>query len=207
MKQKCKVVALPTKDKQNGIVINTHGIKYENDLVHLYLVSDEQIKEGDYMILKEDHSHGRLRVCHWIGDNRLYIDAKEDIGWGFVYRNEVCKVIATTDEQLNLPIVPERLIKEYCDKGGIDEVMVEIKVDYHAICEISTSDCRLYNNGRTDCEDCVKAKKVIEVSPVKESWTIEDVERLCRKAFQSGFYAEEGYGCRFCENEFIKNNL
>ncbi len=74
-----------------------------NDLIsykNIYITSDEEIKEGDYMLLKYEHSHGRIRKCHYIYEEQLMIDAKEDIGFGFCKRNEVYKIILTTDQDL-----------------------------------------------------------------------------------------------------------
>lgn len=53
-----------------------------------YLPVEGEIKEGDKFLLNNKHPAGELRTCYWIEDDRLYIDKKEDRGWGFAYRNE-----------------------------------------------------------------------------------------------------------------------
>lgn len=105
---------------------------------HLYLVSEEEIKEGDWMMMKDDHPKGRLRKCWEIypafaeyGDDReqLMIDDPKDPkrGFGFLRRSETYKVIATTDKSLSLPLIPNSFIEEWVAKQGkIDRVKIKL---------------------------------------------------------------------------------
>lgn len=191
MKKKCKVVALPTNEKTK-IVYNGEAhaffqstsaqLNKKDDFIHLYIVSDDNIKEGDIMILKKSHSCGRLRKCHWAKEGRFYIDPKESKGWGFCYQHEVYKVVATTDPSLNLPLIYDGFVKDYCDANGIEEVYCEFLEEY------------------------------FDISIIKQSYTREEVERLCRKAFISGWNAAIKTYDEYCiyqdlEDEFINNNL
>lgn len=102
---------LPT-DKPSRLSINYQTnllqLGLENRMFHdninIYITSDEEIKEGDWCLLKSEHSHGRLRKCHYIYNNgkyeQLMIDPKADIGFGFCKRQEVYKIIITTDQDL-----------------------------------------------------------------------------------------------------------
>lgn len=61
------------------------------------IVSDEDIKENNFMFIKNKHPKGQIRKCYYIVDNtQLMIDAKEARGFGFCKREEVLKIIAST---------------------------------------------------------------------------------------------------------------
>ena len=103
-----------------------------NDLIsykNIYITSDEEIKEGDYMLLKYEHSHGRIRKCHYIYEEQLMIDAKEDIGFGFCKRNEVYKIILTTDQDLikdGIQAISTEFLEWFVKNPSCEEVDVDI---------------------------------------------------------------------------------
>lgn len=119
--EKCKVVMLPTENASNivkRIVPDESIIYYKNSVdntetfhnpQHLYILSDEEIKEGDYVI-------------------DIYIDVllgkmeKSDFP---TFNKDLKKVISSTDKSLNLPELSVEFIKKYCKLSGIDEVLVE----------------------------------------------------------------------------------
>lgn len=74
---------------------------------HLYILSDEKIKAGDWVydtIIKQIFSVSTI--------NQNFIECK--------------KIISSTDKSLGLPETPETFIKKYCEIGGIDdEVLVK----------------------------------------------------------------------------------
>lgn len=88
------------------------------------VVSDEEIKEGDFMYLKEYHPQGQIRKCHYITDEQLMIDAYEDIGWGFCRRNEVYKIIAGIESlpKLDLSLIAERIGWVDVEKLAIESI-------------------------------------------------------------------------------------
>ncbi len=155
MKKKCKVVMLPTGAITNikirqGKLQCYYGDETEfiytgklpdNIFQHLYLISDDEIKEGDWFIDK---------------DNCLLHNPYNDLKNNEL--NDSYKVIASTDPGLfkttdykefdlvdgdkgsmtarkQLPQIPESFIKEYV-KNPVDEVMVEYdeipEYDYNA---------------------------------------------------------------------------
>lgn len=134
MKKKINIVMLPTEDTKSKVWRNnsTDNLFYfeKTPMVvirntytpqHLYFLSDEEIKVGDYVI--------------------------DDTGlFGPVEREDVLinpkKIIATTDESLFtladcpvrganssvkyvLPRPANEFLKKYCESGGIDECLVE----------------------------------------------------------------------------------
>jgi len=155
MKKKRKLVLLPTTNAENSI------IKYRNDSLlhqkslltqsylkefgkksfHLYLISDDEIKERDWYI--EDLGLPDSTLLHQM-DKASYegwnsTDSKKDN-----LKRRCAKVIASTDSELKLfqdlygiphylPQFSENFLKAYCKAGGkITEVMVE----YSRFCSV-----------------------------------------------------------------------
>lgn len=139
MKQ-CKVIMLPTNNqykltpeqKSESITILESGLGfgYQNGRhQHLYLVSNDEIKEGDWFIDTE---------------TKLLHQALKSTDLTFLNHHTkkhlYLKVIATTDSLLinddgsgmgiKLPQIPQSFIQAYVrEQGKIDEVMVEIEDD------------------------------------------------------------------------------
>ncbi len=122
MKKLCNVVMLPT-EKATKLLRNTyrftkeHGnpLSYGNidnatnrgyEYQHLYITSDGVINEGDWCTNKN------------LSEPYQYI--------GRIPDKNSRRIIASTDESLNLPGMPESFINRYAEEnGGIDEILVE----------------------------------------------------------------------------------
>ena len=159
MKKKCKVVMLPTDEKANVYLRRDGELRFQDwnkkDTInfpeikqgqHLYILSDDEIKYGDWIMFKSDYKgQEEIGKALMIG-NELCIqiqNTKKSGSLTFPYprnfTNDVKKIIATTDQSLkldcyqlpdfttqcSLPKPSNEFIKEFCKKGGIDEVMVE----------------------------------------------------------------------------------
>ena len=98
--KKAKVVILPTNQQTKYLMVYSDVEKTKGKLIlnglkndeykeyqHLYIISDDEIKEDDYYILFTDKALTVLR-CTGDGD---YFNCK--------------KIIATTDESLHIPFV------------------------------------------------------------------------------------------------------
>lgn len=189
---KCKVVMLPT-EKASPLVLNSDGfLEYDWVLAtyggvtqqFLYILSDEEITEKFEGFCIDDKGF----IRHGMSD--LYTLSLSK------------KIIASTDESLGLPRPSDSFIKKYCEKGGIDEVMVE----YELITENICAHCNgiLYQewsryNGRyfhkeTSSSGCIDKREIaipiqnnklkvtpdntIPIKPLKISYTSEEVEKL-----------------------------
>ena len=123
---------------------------------HLYITTDEEIKEGDWFINTGSGGHPTPKVYQANSENSKAF--KE-----FGPYPEIRKIIATTDPKLtveryisgidaygedssvitrkvpfNIPQIPQLFIEAYCKAGGIDEVLVEMKFSH------STLDCHVF---------------------------------------------------------------
>ena len=149
MKQLVKVHMLPTEDKTDILSV-TMGklteLRYIPLLIkeelspedykiksyqHLYFISDEKPKEGDWCILLDNH---------YINGGVGKYNEKKAIDYGLHNTKFFRKIVATTDKSLTLfnnihdatiylPQIPQSFIEEYVKAGSIDEVLLECEAD------------------------------------------------------------------------------
>jgi hypothetical protein len=201
MKKKCKVVMLATDSKSTLFIGKTSGQLHELAIPdkdestinqHLYILSDDEIKE-----------------CDWISDGRSvwHIPVTLD---GYI---NLYKIIATTDSSLSpylgndmhageeltikLPSIPQSFIDKYVseyNKGNkIKEVMVEYINNYDDVEILSDFE-----------EPKLNPDNTINISTIKDSWTREEVIALIKK------YGKDIHKYEISEesfNEWIETNL
>lgn len=194
--KKSKIVMLPTEkasqiQRKNNLICSTGltqqdiyripkegtlnyysaPIKYEDNQYwksqHLYFLSDEEIKAGDWAINIENKS----------------VNYPFQFDFEFIengYKNFIKKIIASTDPLLNLPRPSDSFIKKYCELGGIENVMVEYTGEYY------------YSNEIFPLTVKVAPDNTITIKAVKDSWNREEVIELMRKAWNA---SSEESGC------------
>ena len=201
--QECEVVILSTKDNHSQLEIDNLSInKLSFELKqytcknpqHLYIVSNEKIKEGDYFLtdirnhISENNSNPiwKLKQC-----------SKIDNGWifninnfGLGYNPNWCKkIIATTDSSLLItpyewkaedvnkirtkyPQPPEsfiaKFIKSYNEGNPITKVLVEYIIGQG------------FENGKTQSiKEYLKVGKSNEITIIKSKiWTKEEKDEI-----------------------------
>jgi len=124
MKKRAKVHLLPTEPSSAETCIGVRGniMAYHlaihhlalSKFYHLYITTDDEIKEGDWFIDLRDNNLYSEDL--YVAKTKSEIELANRIGK---------KIIATTDPELNLPQPSKEFIEEYCRAGGIDEVDVE----------------------------------------------------------------------------------
>lgn len=161
----CRPVMLPAKDKnapivlynskENNLALRVSGtISLSGDgwnYQHLYLVSDREIKKGDYISDPSEYYSVYKSASNYKGTKLL-------------------KVEATTDKSLNLPLIPQSFIQEWVDKQGKVE-SVKIKVYQHL---------RLKDNVNKKAMpiDVYDKDNEVIILPIKESWSREEVKQI-----------------------------
>lgn len=166
MLKKCKVVMLSTNEKaecRTGYykdVINLNNSKYDKSLElfrstdginipnpqHLYFLSDEEIKEGDWCILNLGENSRPVKIKSLNSGHPVFT---VDIGEGYAKLENLKKIIATTDSSLrigklevggkieHLPQISQSFIgifvEEYNKDNVITEVMIEYKEPYNKL--------------------------------------------------------------------------
>lgn len=223
--RRAKVVMLPTEDKTHIFILNkqTH-IGFDRDMTlhkdhgtnqHLYITTDDEIKEGDYVYFPI--SEEILKIGN--GPYEASIETLE---------NETCyKVIATTNPNLQigktkkspddikykhlpiyLPSLSQLFIEKYCKLGGISEVDIEYIVN-ESNCVEKNGVCADYLEH--ECKDkgyrCANLKinshNEIAIHSIKDSYTRAEVESLIYK-----YIDDNNQGAVFdTDDEWIKENL
>ena len=121
----------------------------DTDPQHLYFTTDEEIKEGDWMM----NLNGDTIYQHF-GN-----------GGDFEQWN---KIIATTDPKLELPQPSQAFIKAYCEQGGIDEVDVEyVEMITCKLCNKSEEEC----SDNFTCEGNMIGEDILKVDPIHNTIT------------------------------------
>ena len=217
--KRAKVVMLPTNEKAHfACGLQPNGVlKYCNNInalgigkpQHLYIISDDEIKEGDWMYLQEGESpltkQGEIAQCKSKG--------KDGLTWK--------KIIATTDSSLKIekkgfsgllnkevmligdslpqpsPSFIEKYIESYNNGNPIVDVMVETVIGQG------------YYKGETiPIQEHLKIDKnnTITIKKVKDSYTEDELKKLLRAASRKRYTFEEAI--RIGElDKWIQDNL
>lgn len=199
-----KVVMLPTKDYKAPIFIGDRdnfliSTKWREEtkqwffrylFQHLYIVSDEEIKEGDWCF-----DHFTQTVIQFDGKYNDYI------------QDYFHKIIATTDlllisnefssaAPIYLPQPPQSFIDKYILEYNKGNVITDVMVEYESI-------GRMKSGGiETHITELLKINpdNTINIQQIKDSYTREEME-LAFNAGRSYGYVEcaKGYGVDFPE--------
>lgn len=191
--KKAKVIMLPTEDKSiiyytkiGGIKQHFYtqklGLKAPEGNQHLYIITDDEIKEGDWVISLQDKDIWRAKSN---------LDVLNKLAEA---RGDWFKLIATTDRSLliwkdindkergktYLPQPSQSFIEEYCAKGGIDEVMVEYTGTQWYNKRFGGTWQPFPDEQATIKRNIVKinSNNEITIHPIKSSWTKDEVEHL-----------------------------
>ena len=212
IKRKCQIVLLPTKNKSNIQLQMNEKLHLENgssislkSYQHLYITSDEEIKEGDWCYNSKRKS---IELGKYMIGTNEFIFCK--------------KIIATTDislisineqyfdvnksrksavlEQKTLPQIPQEFIeayvKAYNEGNPITEVMVEYELDVCKRCNGKGTEI-VAILGECNCLKCkgkgilsdninlkVNPDNTINIKSIKDNWSREEVKQLCKLAFK-----------------------
>ena len=211
MYKKVNVVMLPTNEKSKLIlsfkeksfnyltepkltlIVEEANYQLSNiQSQHLYIISDEKIKEGDWYI--DDCNQIRRSVT----SDKEYWSVRED------YK----KIIATTDKNLvtkyderfedvtinknslnqKLPQLPQQFIYDYIAEYNKGNVITEVMVEYED-CGTIDSTCGLIPHISTEGDTFYMGTKLkvnlhntINVKLIKNTWNREEVVKLLHKS-------------------------
>lgn len=158
----CRPVIIPAylnigpicKDSRGKLYLLQGDIQY-----HLYLVSDREIKKGDWFV----------RWC--IGNAMLSIPGAwfllqqtADKSHVTLIPKPVMKLVeGSTDKSLGLPLIPQSFVEKYVEaQGKIDKVKLEMRSYLPGI--------------------AIKSNEVI-ILPIKDSWNREEVKVIAKQAW------------------------
>ena len=180
--KRTKVVMLSTNEKAKKgdlLLHKTSLVKAPVPLVesaqHLYFLSDDEIKEGDWFI------------------NRLNSQISRCIGREYFNKDNEKKIIATTKKDLDFqdyvktgqsrtwrifPQPSESFLQKFIYAYNNDDQITEVMVEYN----------HLQSSGGLN-EEWLKVNSsdnTITIRKMKDSWTREEVINLCREAINYG---------------------
>lgn len=213
-----KVIMLPTENAENAIIVKNHSINidefyynkgtvtqaYLNSInaksYHLYIVSDDEIKENE---------KGQFYDFNY---NRIVNIAKNINNDKHFNRRDIRKIIATTDKALtklgvmnnyySLPQPSKAFIEKYCKLGGIDEVDVEYQEEL-----VEGVTFGLHGNDEPPTELVLKVSSHNEITihAIKDSWNRKELESIL---FDFAEYITDNPK-KYIENteQWIKKNL
>ena len=111
------------------------GIDRYFEAQHLYIISDDEIKDGDYFLadnrLNTTSNKGLpnwvLCKCTKVKNSWVYCNEIPDEG----HNGDWCKkIIATTDESLNLPQPSQQFIQKYIEEYNKGNIITDVLVEY-----------------------------------------------------------------------------
>lgn len=201
------VVMLPTNQKTNGMIckditgqdkiiaIKTKYLMEHEDYIghHLYIISDDEIKEGDwvyennlnqetqiYQIYNRNNELGFFRFRNvWISLNRKQNSAK--------------KIIATTDNSLELPQPPQQFIEEFIEEYNQENIITDVLVEYENKFDGKEYVDELDAYGYDKVKSILKINRKdnnITIKIAKDSWSREEVIEFANKVKE---YCENGW--------------
>lgn len=206
MWKECNVVMLPTNEKaiQGDILIpksphrmfaklkdiNVTLHKEDRFIPHrLYILSDKDIKEGDWFI-HSTHIHGsRVKKAMGIRENVITCKDLELLSTDM----NISKIIATTDKLhyfeetgkihnntvevcMTLPQPSDAFIQKYIEEYNKGNVIEKVMVEYHHLDVAVMSKIIRKETIRINPKD-----NTITIKEIKDSWTREEVDALIDK--------------------------
>lgn len=194
MYKDCDVVMLATKEKANMALIGVNNevklfqhSKAEYELSetikpqHLYILSDEEIKEGDWFFNSIDNSIKQATNWIYVSTCKKIIGATDsslDItGNRLLVTNDPCNLMC------RLPQIPQLFIEYFIIEYNKGNIITKVKVEYESYC-VYGNNCP--SKGAYDkqhlCKINYKLKinpdNIINIKPIKDSWSKDEVIKL-----------------------------
>ena len=170
------------ENETGKLIYSDSNIRTPTQLQHLYIISDDEIKENNTHFYNP-HS-GQLHIS---GNHTDYIA---------INKNGCKKIIATTDVSLGLPQPSQQFIQKYIEGYNKGNVITDVLVEYNCgDSHCSLFGCQKHLGCKNESIQTVKINpkdNTITIKKVKDSYTREEVEDLCRKAFL--LYKSDNYG-------------
>lgn len=195
--KKTKVVMLTTNEKaslklgQNGLLVNnTLGYDAHFTNQHLYFLSNEEIKEGDWVLCMFNEVTEIVKVTTIVNNA---FDSQKGFGYGLEYCK---KIIATTDKSLftetksigytedrarvfygkeYLPQPSTSFIEKFVEEYNKENQITEVLVEYHE--DIYFQD-ELQARGKLKINP---KDNTITIRKAKDSWNREEVVLFAEK--------------------------
>ena len=209
-------------DKIGNLYINKNpNVQSSNsnfEAQHLYIISNDEIKEGDWYIWMDNKTickaEGMLMTInnHLKNGHVKKIIATTDDSLGFSFK--VNYGASTTTTFTSLPQPSQQFIKKYVESYNKGEIITNVLVEYEEWCNCNGSIKMRKHLRTTKCDKCIEWEELkinpkdntITIKKVKDSWNREEVIILLEKALAE---SKEQYSLldRVGINKWIEENL
>lgn len=203
--KKAKVILLPTNEKSkitlsfkersfNQLIepkltlIKESNYQLSNiQSQHLYIISDDEIKEGDYILNIETNNIFKADSIEYLESHNIIEDFDKSF---YINSKYVKKVIATTDIKLGtceysdryresyfnpLPQPSQQFIEKYIEEYNKGNVITDVLVEYEGEALYTEQQ---YFKGYKDNLKINPKNNTITIKKVKDSWNREEVVQL-----------------------------
>lgn len=135
---------------------------------HLYFLSDEEIKVGDWCVLDLEENTRVVKVESLNSGHPVFT---VDITDGYAQLCGLKKITATTDKSLELPEPSPEFIDKFIREYNKGNVIEEVMVEYDAIGRMKSVGVE------THISEILKVDKnnCITITKVKDSWSREEI--------------------------------
>lgn len=173
---------------------------------HLYILSDDKSKEGDWFYNGEE-----ILQCSNVTD--IIIDTQGQ--WSNIETSK--KIIATTDKSLIkgldsfsakpvlLPQIPKSFINYFIEQHNKGNVITDVNVEYDTI------EVPFVTGDGFEFVLKVNPDNTINIQPIKNSWSRSEMVEIAKQAFNAGAqYAnsfKQGIASKPNDIEWIEQNL
>ena len=142
--------------------------EYFNFNQHLYITSDDKMKEGDFYYCLQSN-----KICKSNKQDIIVFKRTPEVLVAFK------KIIATTDTSLNLPQPSQQFIEEYIEEYNKDNVITNVLVKYEHFDELGNYIDNNYHFKGDIWKLKIKAKdNTITIKKVKDNWCREEIIKL-----------------------------
>ena len=225
MLKKCKMVILPTNQQTKYLMVYSDVEKTKGKLIlsglkndeykeyqHFYIISYiEKPNKGDYYIIDDVPELLKNNGLVFIDDNCRQVIATTDASL-YIHQKET---VSLPERVFYLPQPPQQFIEKYIEEYNKGREIKEVLVEYELI-----SNEEYFLNTINPDDDVPYFDENLKINPkyntitikkVKDSYTREEVEKLCKKAYREGQNYDAPDQCVMSDKisieEFIRQNL
>lgn len=187
-----ELVMLPTTAKANLFINNVNGkLLFDNDSTlhrvlpkgiyqHIYITSNEKIKEGDWCIMLDSFENVFSIPQHYTNPKTQHLN------------KGLRKIIACTDDSLrigklevggkieHLPQIPQSFIEKFVEEYNKGNVITKVMIEY--ILNNEDFDDIIEKVWDNDYKLKINVKdNTINIKPIKDSWSREEVVDILKK--------------------------
>ncbi len=212
MNKKYTVVMLSTNQKANLYLASKLVLTFVRESIdgesanqHLYILSNEEIQEGDWVY------NENIGIFQILSDSEPISDCKKVIASTSSLKiRDSFKVSSLESTYSNLPTISRDFIEEYVKEFNKGNQITEVMVEYE---EILTDKILTSHTTGTEYYERKKVLKLnnqneISISKVEtKMYSRKEVIELCKSSYEAGSNHSDGIYSPIDLNDWIKENL